>query len=504
MTVSPRLPADPAPLPTTIDGARVVRVLSAGERAVTALVHADGATRVARVIDAACPDSLIDAEVAVHDAVRRAVPALREHVVGLDDLVTLPDGRIALLLEQVGGPPLDTVLAARHGQLALGEAVTLLAPLAEALEAAHAVGLSGIGLSAADVRLRESGAPVVIRLQDARVGPVLPERLRDREPAYAADRAAIARLGATVAAAVAEPGRAGLLAVVRGAELDRPLAPVLFDLAEPLPVRLEMVGREPVDSAAVDGAGGAAVGVAEPLTARSTVSRPEDVAEEPPVPSWLQAALDAARAVGLPTGIIEPVRSTALALGARWGAVVVRPRFLLAGAAGVGALVLALVLGSSSAGVEAAAGDAPLDPGLAPTATVPSAGGEAPELALHPEPGEWQAVVEVLVTRWSACRAAAGSGSSTGGSGDRGDGGAAAASCTASTVHPGSAAHLLLHEADPRHALLERWSAARGEAVVIERMGGAVLIDLITAGTPTASLLIVRSEAGWRVRDVIG
>ncbi|OYX52208.1 MAG: hypothetical protein B7Y93_09150, partial [Micrococcales bacterium 32-70-13] len=212
MTASPPVPPSIARVPSAIDGDRVVRVLSAGERAVTALVHADGVTRVARVIDAQQPDAQIDAEVAAHDAVRGAPAALRDHAVAVDDLVTLPDGRLAILLEQVSGPSLGAVLAARRGRLELGEAVTLLAPLAEALEAAHAVGLSGVGLTASDIRLRESGAPVMVRLQDARVGPVLPERLRDREPAYAADRAELARLGEAVAVAVAEPGREGLLA----------------------------------------------------------------------------------------------------------------------------------------------------------------------------------------------------------------------------------------------------------------------------------------------------
>ncbi|MBX9719186.1 MAG: hypothetical protein K2X36_10150, partial [Microbacteriaceae bacterium] len=199
MTASPPPAPGAAPLPSTIDGDRVVRVLSAGERAVTALVHGEGLTRVARILDAACPESLADAEIALHETVRSAPPALREHAVALDDLVTLPDGRLALLIEQVAGPVLVDVLAARRGGLALGEAVTLLAPLAEALEAAHAVGLTSIDLSPSTVRVRTSGAPVVVRLQQARVGPVLPQRLRDLEPAYAADRAALARLGADVA-----------------------------------------------------------------------------------------------------------------------------------------------------------------------------------------------------------------------------------------------------------------------------------------------------------------
>jgi len=38
-------------------------------------------------------------------------------------------------------------------------------------------------------------------------------------------------------------------------------------------------------------------------------------------------------------------------------------------------------------------------------------------------------------------------------------------------------------------------------------MGGAVLVDLVASGpggTTAASLLVMRSEAGWRIRDVLG
>lgn len=568
-------------LPNAIDGYRVVRVVSTGARAVTALVHAEGLTRVARVFRGTCPTPLIDAEVAAHDAVRAASPALREHAVALDDLVTLPDGRLALILDQVGGPALDAVLAARRGRFTAGEAVTVLAPIIDAVEAAHAVGLTGIGLSAAAVRLSPSGAPVLTRLHEARVGPALPDRFRDREPAYAADRAALERLGASVAAALPEPARAGLRAAMHAATLDRPIAVALFDFAEPLPLLLDdalasddaqrlvpppperarlweappataidalehVADRQPARASTVPGAPASSVLAPDALPPGALPS-----GALPHLPAPLTAALDVLRALGLPAGVVGPIQTTvetvvartsavgarlrdrgvrreaggplgavttpvlpgALAPGAmasrspRWA---VRPRFLIGGAAGGVALVAALALlgGASGAddaspdgrvhGSDGTAGDtvtplAPIaidDAGSMPPSS--SAVGDAPEVALHPEPEQWQGIVEVLLDRWRACRRES---SAAGGDGSR---------CGRDSAHPGSAAEQLLRTDDPRHAQLDRWSAVGGEAVVVDRMGGAVLVDLVAAGTPTASLLVVRSEAGWRVRDVIG
>ncbi|MDO9590256.1 MAG: hypothetical protein Q7J04_03850, partial [Microcella sp.] len=78
------------------------------------------------------------------------------------------------------------------------------------------------------------------------------------------------------------------------------------------------------------------------------------------------------------------------------------------------------------------------------------------------------------------------------------------ASCAATVVHRESAAATLITAADDRHSALRQWQREQGELVVIERMGAAVLVDLITTAKVTASLLLVRSEAGWRIRDVIG
>lgn len=537
----------PDTLPSDIGGYRLVRVLGSDQRAATALVHAHGTTRVARVFRASCPLAAIDAELAVHDVISAADEALRQHTVVADDLATLPGDRLALLLDQVAGPLLDDLLAARRGSLSLGEAVTLLAPIAQALEAAHAVGLTGLGLSPRAVRLSAGGAPVIVRLQDALAGPALPERFRALEPAYAHDLAALERLGAAVAAAVPEQDRHGLLTALRAPALGRALAPALFDLAQPEPVllasetgRAEVRPHSPTDSArpghdrhpAEEGREVHQIAVPGALSAGEASDKTR---VDGTLPTWLTAAVDAARVLGLPAAVVDPIQAAAARVVAavdRWArqlqrasaadarsrpprrASGIRTRFVVAGAAGAAALVIALALIAAPPGaVESAASgvgttgnadsalDPQRDPGLeangerseieSDAVENDAAESDTPESALHPQEDGWQGLVSTLVDRWSACRASA-------------EADHDAAECAGRVAHAGSAAERLLGTDDARHAVLERWSALGGEAVVVERMGGAVLVDLVAAGTTTASLLVVRSEAGWRIRDVIG
>lgn len=560
------LPVDPHPdgsVPADLGGYRLVRMLGRSSRATTAIVHGEGVTLVARVFGVSCPPGAIDAEVAVHDALRRADGAVRDHTAVADDLVTLDDGRLALLSPHVAGPRLDDLLALRRGALDLGEAITLLAPLAIALEAAHAAGVTGLGLGPRAVRLSASGAPVIVRLHDAQAGPALPDRFRAREPVYAADAAALDHLAGAVAASVLERDRPALLAALRAPALGRPLAPALFDLAEPRPVRMgtaQPIGDHRVPAPlGIAGSGDWAdredtAGLAAergvrrvPLPAVPGASAANASVAPGRRPTWLSAGLDALRSLGLPSGVIETVQNAAEWLIVRAGRFArdagsraragmrgavaappavpppgsppapsdradrsssIRPRFVLAGAAGATALVMAIVVAGGPSGPTDGAAPA-LEP--RPTATpAPGAdrepvgdtrGGplaaaeDAPETVLHPEPEQWQGIVDALVGRWSACRASAVD--------DAAADDAAADDCGRVVAHAGSAAERLLLIDDARHAVLDRWRTVRGDAVVIERMGGAVLIDLVTAGTTTASLLVVRSEAGWRIRDVI-
>lgn len=523
-----------ASLPSGLAGYRVVRVLGRDDRAVTVLVHAAGAPLVARVLAPDASDADVDAEVAVHDAIARADPALRRHAVALRDLATLPDGRFVLMLEQIPGPRLDDLLAARRGGLALGEAVTALAPIATAIESAHRVGVTGLGLDPAAVRLRPSGAPVIVRVQDALSGPALPDRFRAADDAHLADRAALERLGAAVAAAVVEQDRPALLAALRAPERGSLLAHALFDLAEPQPLRtsgsVHERGRDstlvPVDrvgrplTAADDPQGLIAAPKGPPADStrqrqqgefgRATASSGDD----PRRPRAVGVLLRTLREVGLPAALVDVIEggldralSRLAALVERWprptSRAIVRPRFVIAGAGGAAAVVLAIVLGAIGDG-PAPHEDAGDTSGVVPGAQygaasdndadaadrTPAADTGAPELIIDPQPEEWTSIVEALVDRWSACRAGADSG--------------ATAACTTSVTHSGSAAAALIVADDDRHAMLQQWRDRGGEVVVVERMGAAVLVDLIAGTTTTASLLIVRSEAGWRIRDVVG
>lgn len=523
---------DPAPfegLPLEIAGYRVVRVLGRDDRSITALVHADGAPFVARVLASTCSDESIDAEVAVHDAIGRSESALRDHVVTLHDLATLADGRMALILGQVPGPRLDDVMIARRGELALGEAITVLATVAAALESAHRIGLTGLGPVARGVRLRADGAPVIVRVQDARSGPELPERFRAADAAHLADRAAFERFGATVAAAVVEPDRPALIAALRAPDRGVPLAHALFDLADPLPLRLAPSSPGRATQAMTLETTPAPLTTVEARPHRASCAAPAGESREgreagPTArPRAVAAALDVLGELGLPAAVIEPVhRAVDRALegvrtlrsriagsrvpprpnSATTARGAVRPRFVIAGVAGVVAVLVAVALAGLGDADDPSAEGAADGGGASPTALEQAAIDDAtrpvdaglepglPERIPHPAAEQWQAIVDELVGRWNTCRARAGTSDVD--------------ACGHTVAHAGSAAARLIGIDDDRHALLAQWSDRDGEAVVVERMGGAVIVDLVVDSTTTASLLVVRSEAGWRLRDVLG
>jgi hypothetical protein len=210
----------------------------------------------------------------------------------------------------------------------------------------------------------------------------------------------------------------------------------------------------------------------------------------------------------------------------------VRRGYLVAGAAGVVSLIVAVALvaagggegggtgwgtraeeatvtessgGASTTSVDESIRDDSLSATVEAAETSLSAlEGLEPESLLNPSPEEWPAVTDELIDRWLECHAALTSPDAR-----------PAEDCASEIVHAGSAAAALIGDDDPRHEVLRRWHEQGGESVVMERMGGAALIDLLVpisadradsvtpAPTTAASLLVVRSEAGWRVRDVL-
>ncbi len=486
-----------------------MRMLSRDDRAISLLVHDGDRTHVARVFEPTADPAAVEQELAVLEQVTTAPPALRHHVVGLHDLFTLADGRVVALLEHVTGCALGDLLRRGAPTLALGEAVTVLAPLLQAVDAAHELGLVGLPTTAASIRFSATGAPVIVDVGSARPTPVLPTRFRAVEQGYLDDRRALHALTLRVASALSSADAAVLEAALTagGAHPELlPTAAALFDLAAPMPIRL---AERPVAPP---------LGEPDPVIVASVVDPPRaesDTADAPagPAPGGLGRAIGASlRALALPAGVVEQAERVIAAAetgAARLRAMAsgrmvlprLRPRFLIAGVGGLGALLLAtaLAVGSADRPQASASGVAgPTDTESLRSAPPPSmprtAVSDLPESLVHPEPDEWPGLVEELIHRWVACARAPAAESPV----------VAASSPCDRVAHAGSTALALLRSPDPRHDVLAQWVRGGGETVVVERMGGAVLVDLVASPeqTTAASLLLVRSEAGWRVRDV--
>ncbi len=150
----------------TVAGFRLVRKLGSGSRADVYLGHAGGAeprTAALKIFHPEVPLASIDAELHALGAASHA------HTVQLRDLSGGADGRPVLVLERLELGSLAQLLAQR-GQLAPGEAVTILAPLAAAVTAMQASGVTHGAITAGRVLFRESGAPVLSGFGHAAVG----------------------------------------------------------------------------------------------------------------------------------------------------------------------------------------------------------------------------------------------------------------------------------------------------------------------------------------------
>ncbi len=532
----------PAP-PSTIGGYRVVRRLGGGATATVLLARGAGRSVALRCYREGVPDARIDAEI-------ESLSRLRSrHLAALHDLATRPDGRIVPVLDAVIGPSLADLLAARRGALDPGEAVTVLVPLAELVHELHEVGVVVGGWSPAGFRIGADGAPVLTALSGLVAAPPLPERFRRQEPGVLADLAGLRLVGEQVVGAVRPDRQDALLEAL--ARVDDPLLleRALFDAARPAPLVLDLSASERSGSM--------------PPSARPSVGAdappPGTGSHEPTMAAAIGlrgAILRVLDDLGLPSGVIEPLRpdpararrsSSRSASRRRVGAGAriraagtprlrdrsaartspARPRrsVVLVGAAGaialLGAVALLALEGDESGSASAPASERPEGPAspapeLDGSSTATGAEGEASGTAsgadpsvedgagtpdggaaaryadsgADPAPESWPDLVGELAGRWTACRQAVLAG-------------AAAGECAGEVVQPGSAAaeQLAAPSSTAADGLL---SAPPSDAVVIDRLGSAALIDLVDpGGMRTASLLVMRSEAGWRIRSVL-
>lgn len=420
------------------------------------------------------------------------------------DLASFADGRVCLVVERIAGERLSKLLGERS--LTPGEAVTVLAPIAAVVRRLADAGFVHTRLAASDVLFDATGRPRLLGL-----GALV--RLHglsavERSSALREGHSALGRLVAEVAAAVRPPSAfARALAVVTAGLATRPFKPfaleleqVLFEIAEPAPVRGSDASAGPAD---------VRPRIAPPPIAGVGSPAIREAAAEHPLAAPLldaETTSDAPRAMlAHESPLLVALNWSRLRAAAR-AAVGRRRAPVLVGALGGGAalvVMLALVppsepggpaFAANDGGIGAAAGGAahadptPADaePGSNADAVDAREDAEADD-AVEADPA---AVAAELLELRTSCLTAA----------DR--------KCLAAVVQPGSAL-----EADDL-ALLALEPGQRPDPVrydlsgitVQGAMGQAVLLQvpMQDAERQPASLLMVRSEAGWRLRELFG
>ncbi|KRF31219.1 hypothetical protein [Yonghaparkia sp. Soil809] len=508
----PAAPGDPA----AVGGYRLVRRLDEDEAVVTWLARGGEETVVLRVFRDSAPDARIDAELGARERLHDG------HVPELLDVATSRNGRPVPVIAAVVGPLLSDVLPRATSPLRAGHVTTILAPIAALLDGAHELGVTLGRLDAAGIRLDSSGAPIVVALGAAGVAAPLPERFRDREPAIRADRAALRAFGDALADRVHERERDAVRAALASAGEPRALELALFDCAAPLPLQSLLQEPDGDDSRAAELRRSAPTPAPRgQVPAELPTSRRQTLPVVPSDPPEVASGVDrVSQAIGLPAGLLRPVgaalRSAQGAVGSRVRASRAlvtrvaggpRPRrgVVLVGAAGLVALLAAGALASAESTSASSAPGTPAPPSdpaaqgrqatprpAASTAAAEQRSAAAlPESLDDPTPEEWSPLVGELVDRWIACAPSP------------------SEDCAASVAHAGSSAHeALMAGAEATASVealsaLQEWAGGERTLIVVDRMGAAALVDLLEAETATASLLVVRSEAGWRVRAVM-
>ncbi|MFT4283260.1 MAG: hypothetical protein QM598_00325 [Protaetiibacter sp.] len=441
-------------------GIRVVRLLERDAHLETLLVRVDG--------DEPRPAVLARAlDVLGARARRRELAALdRGRGPGVTPVIDVVEDDIgaATLLARVPGTGLARLLAERESWQA-GEAVGVLLPLVETLARLHDVGVAHGRVAASDITVGEEGPVLGGFLQAELFAAHAPEVVRERVDGVARDRAAIRELAVHVLARVAGarmPAARELtaaIAAVPASEVMDALERGLRDLAAAVPVALLEPSAAPSPS----------VGGAQRIV---------PVAREVSAP-------DAGRRAPRP---LERVRALVGTARARLDALsAARRRTAVGGGAAlaVAALLLAVLPPSPAPhvpGGASAVADAPTAAPSSEASGAASASGVRTGAISGDDP---LAAVGALLARREECLAEL------------------SLLCLEEVDQAGSAAL-----ADDRRGVeaLRGGGEAALPAVdpvspqLVERLGDSALVRLGPETAP-ASLLIVRGEAGWRIRD---
>ena len=503
-------------------GYSVLRSLARDEHAEVLLGH--------RAVPADSPDAAIatvaetvalkvsPASASGWDAALRECGALERargaHVVELLDL-DADETSIRLVFERLPRGDLAELLRLR-GRLEAGEAVTLLAPIAVTLLRLHLAGVAHGAVSPRTVLFRDDGSPTLLGFSRAELFEAgAPEVVLERVGAVRRDRSAVRVLAATVLARVAgSRARAArdLLGDVEGCEeeLVLPLlASRLFEVAAAMPVRFE--ADEPEMDAAVSGPRAVPVAAAAVGAGESANGAPSRVAAAlarlVPEPLLRRVLSTVERSPAAPF-----VAAAAESGGRRWRSWTPgRRRILLA----VGAAALTVGVLTAVVPTGAGAGSATTSPtaGAATTGTAstgaasgaPGSGSSEPSSAGAPAADPAVAGDDPLAASTALLRARERCLSSL------------SVLCLDGVDEVGSGAleddRAAIRTAQQGGELPDPLEGAPGGSApeLVERLGDSALVRLGppasgVEGAPQrgpASLLLVKGEAGWRIRDVV-
>ncbi|MFT4029886.1 MAG: hypothetical protein QM675_08415 [Protaetiibacter sp.] len=443
-------------------GIRIVRPLARTPHLESLLVQLagdpPGAAVLARALDEAGARVRRTELVALHRARGDGVLAL------LDVLDGGPAP--ALLLAHLTGPRLSTVLAERE-RWAAGEAVAALAPVACAVERMHGAGVAHGRLEPARIVMTRDG-PVIDGFADAElIAEHAPEAVLSRAAGVAADREALRMLATELLRRVEGPrthAARSLADTVESADasgLCGLLTTGLRELAAPVPLRAGDTAPEPRP--------GASPRPPRLLPVVAGGGQPAAQDSGAGWEAWLRARVSGARAA--------------------FEAVPGRRRRMLVGASAAlsaGAVLLALWPDSPEPAAQASGGSSSAEATIESQTALPSTPALDPDDAvLHAD--DPLAAVVVLLERREQCIASL------------------SLLCLEGVDQPASAA--LASDRAGVQALREGQEALLASASpvgarIVERLGDGVLVELGPETAP-ASLLLMRSEAGWRIRDWI-
>ncbi len=401
------------------------------------------------------------------------------HCVRLVDLASGADGRPVIVLSRASQGSLATLLRKRNS-LELGEAITILAPVVAAVSALHAAGVAHGAISATTVHFGRAGEPVLLGFGHASLFEQGAPVVVDSVPAAIHDRQRLLLLGELVLTSVREGERSQELFALRqwmagatiGADFGAELEERLFDLAAAQPILFGRAEEAEAVRSPLPGRLLAPSGTAEVMRTTASGSGPARRRASQGEPKLRDGLLGT-----------EPLAVLRRSLGDLWRSMraVRRPLWVLAAVVALG-LGAALVLIPRD-----------VDPPAADVTPTGNRSAAATQPAIAPEADPLTALMLLLDERQRCFRDLS-------------------LLCLEAVDHPGSS--LLVDdraiidairagaEVPGAGASIDVDAAAARDARLVQRLGDSALIGLRAKNDP-ASVLMIETEAGWRLREFL-